>query len=254
MHLVNIVVANVYEALGASTAPLHADLKKNIGNVHPNARVAHAFRQANSYLSAEEQQKALRFRFARDSLLYAHAHALLRHELSIEHPEIKPAAWDFCTGNCGKPYLTGSYRPLWFNLSHAWPFIAVLICSAGRCGVDIERAETPPAYSEISEHTLHAEEHAVVYKSSKPGTLFLQYWTMKEATCKAIGCGMPRGFPALRVQSDFQTVRLNGRRLFACLITRVDAAAGYILAGCCLTRRACVCEVTSVRLGCLGRT
>ncbi|WP_414998547.1 4'-phosphopantetheinyl transferase family protein [Desulfovibrio sp.] len=249
-----IVVANVYEVLGASTALLHAELKKSIASAHHNSRIAHAFRQANVCLSLEEQQKALRFRFARDSLLYAHAHALLRHELSNKHPETKPAAWHFCAGNCGKPYLTGRYRPLWFNLSHAWPFIAVLTCSAGRCGVDIECAKTPPAYNEISKHALHADEHAAVHKSSKPGTLFLQYWTMKEAVCKAIGCGMPRGFPALRVQPDFQTVILNGRRLFARLASTVDATAGYVLAGCCLTRRTGTCEVTSVRLECLGRT
>ncbi len=254
MPPVNIVVANVYEALGVSTDTPHADLKKNIGRVHSNTRIAHAFRQANSFLSAEEQQKALRFRFARDSLLYAHAHALLRHELSMNHPEIKPAAWTFCAGRCGKPYLTGRYRTLWFNLSHAWPFIAVLTCSAGRCGVDIERAETPPAYDEISEHALHAEERAAIHESNKPGTRFLQYWTMKEAVCKAIGCGMPRGFPALRIQPGLQAVLLNGRRLFACLATTADVTAGYVLAGCCLTRRASACEATNVRLERLGTT
>lgn len=246
MDRVCLVHANL--ALGSCARLLPQDP----GLFEPGARHLHGpgsrspgtpgrlFAQCCTLLDETERASACRFRFARDSLLYAAAHALLRLVLSRHYPQIEPSAWRFCRGRYGKPGLVvpgacpqglGSLR---FSLSHAWPHIAVLVTHSGHCGVDIEPATAPTGFEEMARMVFPAEECAEIRASSSPQRHFLRLWTTREALCKALGCGFPRGFPHLHLRNRCTSFFLHGRPLpvqeFAL------CTSSFVLSACILTR------------------
>jgi 4'-phosphopantetheinyl transferase len=126
-------------------------------------------------LSAEEQQRAERFRFERDRVRWSHAHSALRAILS-KYVNTPPLEMHFEIGAHGKPSIPG----VEFNLSHAggWAMIAVSECAP--VGVDIE------AVRENVEMARLLERIGETALSGSREDLF-RVWTRREARTKAIG-------------------------------------------------------------------
>lgn len=192
-------------------------------------------------LSAEEQKKAGRFHHARDSLLYAAAHALLRLSLSHFFPVCRPADWQFATNRYGRPLLRPHLQqqrmhpPCFFSLSHSWPYIALALTRCGHCGTDIEAARLPADWQGLARMAFHPRECAHLFASSAPERFFLRLWTHREAVCKALGCGLPRGFPLLEIRALSREILLNQRKLSAHILEVTSPA--LVLCTCILTRR-----------------
>ena len=130
-------------------------------------------------LSAEEQDRAARFRFERDRVRWSHAHSALRAILS-RYVKASPLELAFEIGAHGKPSIPGVDRRVEFNLSHAggWATIAVSACAP--VGVDIEavreNVDMAKLLERIGETALTGSREAL-----------FRVWTRREARTKAVG-------------------------------------------------------------------
>ena len=163
-------------------------------------------------------------------------------DASSQHcPEIKPCAWRFTRGKYGKPGLLlpkpspQGLRSLRFSLSHSWPHIAILVTCCGHCGIDIEPARTPAGFEGIAQTVFRKEEYVEMLSSPSPETHFLRLWTIREALCKALGCGFPRGFPHLYIQNGFTSFSLHRHPLSAQSLALCNS--DFVLSACILTKQ-----------------
>jgi 4'-phosphopantetheinyl transferase len=155
-------------------------------------------------LSAQEQQRADRFVFARDRVRYTIAHAVLRHLLSRYCGE-RPQSLRFSAGAAGKPALETSEGepPLRFNLTHSEDRALLAVSRSRELGVDLERVRSNIEALNISRHYFFGSERAAIEAapSSQRDTVFFRYWVAKEAVLKAQGIGL--GFPLDKFRVDF---------------------------------------------------
>lgn len=204
------------------------------------------FHQAVSILNQEEQQRAMSFHHASDSLLYAVAHSLLRLELSRKYSGVRPDSWEFRTNKFGKPFIHNKYIKLWFSLSHSWPWIAVAFSDSGKCGVDIEKIQQSLDWNAIACASFHPDEYAQICYSDTPIHHFLHLWTIKESICKFIGCGMPIGFPELHISKNLKHTRFRKHNLPVHITSLADSE--YVLSACCSSAKdeACIFQKTDL--------
>jgi 4'-phosphopantetheinyl transferase len=145
-------------------------------------------------LSADEQQRAAEFRFARDRDRFTRHRGLLRTVLSW-YLSLEPAEIRFSYGRSGKPSLDHRVhaRPLHFNLAHAGD-VALLAVSRRRVGVDVELMEPLPDLAGIAARFLSRRESALIRRlpESRRLSAFFRAWTRKEAILKAAGEGLGR--------------------------------------------------------------
>jgi 4'-phosphopantetheinyl transferase len=241
-----LVIGNVDDALRLiSDASSRDFLCHHVTQWDRSTPSAQFFHYAALSLDGEERRKSLAFHFARDSLLYVMAHVLLRRELSLVCPAVRPEEWRFRHTKYGKPYLI-DYN-LWFSLSHSWPYFAVLISQKGHCGVDIERAHASFPYDAVARQSLHAHEYSHMRRGTNPYLRFLRFWTIKEAACKAFGCGIPLGFPLLHVSHDFRKAYFRKREL-GISISMANKNMPYAVSACCLTMSDCICSTRIAHL------
>lgn len=156
-----------------------------------------------SLLSAEEREKAGRFRFERDRVRHTAAHAAMRLILA-GYLECDASAVQMTTGSAGKPALCESAAAsgIGFNLSHSgqWGLLAV-----GRqqwIGVDIEQHRELPDLAQLARSVLCPAELAVLDARPPDRRLgcFLQMWTRKEAVVKATGGGIGSGLTGIELE------------------------------------------------------
>ena len=144
-------------------------------------------------LSAEERAKADRFAFADDRDGFVAAHALLRATLS-DYFARPPQDWTFVTGAWGKPRVEASDASarLCFNLSHTRGHVAVAVALDREVGVDVERVAPSRADEEVARQLFAPAEFADFQQEPEAGRAeaFFDYWTLKEATIKAVGRGV----------------------------------------------------------------
>jgi 4'-phosphopantetheinyl transferase len=158
-------------------------------------------------LSAEEREKAARFRFERDRVRYVAAHGGMRLILAA-YVNAAPDRLEFSTNAHGKPALEvcaagglpASVAP-GFNLSHAgsWGLLAV-----GRrrfIGADIERQRDLPDLARLAESVLSPAELTVLQATEldRRAECFFQMWARKEAVVKAIGRGLGAGLREIEI-------------------------------------------------------
>lgn len=153
------------------------------------------WRSLAAWLSADEIERAGRFRFDRDRRRYVVARASLRKILG-RYVDSRPGEVRFIYGDYGKPELDPALgSQISFNLSHSGEkgLLGVSRAGVGEVGVDIEyldrhlwdvneTAESVFTEREIAELKSYAEENRV-----EP---FLAGWTRKEAYLKGIGKGL----------------------------------------------------------------
>lgn len=145
-----------------------------------------------SSLSAEEHERAARFRFETDRQRFKTARGALRLILSY-YLRCAPGELKFGQTEYGKPFFTNPYdSSLRFNLSHAGD-VALLAVTRGReVGIDVELMRPDFATHEIAEHFFSPFEVAALahIKPSQKTRAFFTCWTRKEAYVKARGEGL----------------------------------------------------------------
>jgi 4'-phosphopantetheinyl transferase len=148
-----------------------------------------------SLLSAAEQQRLERFRFADHRRRYQIGHGALRRILG-GYLGRDPRAVDFTQGPRGKPYLAaapGSTARIdpFFNLSHSGK-LALIALGGHELGVDVEKLRHLESLTEIARrHFSEVEFQALDALAGDARQLaFYRCWTRKEAYIKALGEGL----------------------------------------------------------------
>ena len=133
-----------------------------------------AVRECWLRLSADEQDRASRFRFERDRRRFTVARARLR-QLLAERLGSTPELIRLAYGAHGKPVLAGRFASSgWhFNLSRREELALSAFSRGGEVGVDVEAVHPLPSY----------------LKAADP-LAFFRYWTRKEALAKGLGMGL----------------------------------------------------------------
>jgi 4'-phosphopantetheinyl transferase len=141
-----------------------------------------------SGLTADERDRASRFRQARDRWLFVLGRALLRYGLrkrfGIEQPRL-------CLSANGKPRLDPDHGAE-FNLSHTRGYVACAFGQACDLGVDVERLDRIIDGDGIARAYFAPSERDLLDRTpeSTREDVFLRLWTLKEAVVKAAGLGL----------------------------------------------------------------
>jgi 4'-phosphopantetheinyl transferase len=147
---------------------------------------------AASVLSAEEMQRAGQFRFSLHRNRFILAHAALRHILGI-YSRCPASSIDFIISPHGKPSLTNNQRgKIEFNLSHSEDLAVVAVSFGSILGVDVEQVREMPDWRQMASQFFSDAEIAAIERAplAEKSTMFLRFWTRKEALLKAIGTGL----------------------------------------------------------------
>jgi 4'-phosphopantetheinyl transferase len=150
-----------------------------------------------SILSAEERERAARFRFEHDHRQYVAAHVVLRLLLS-QYMGQAPESIVFGHGRYGKPALALNPThlphpgPLHFNLSHSHGMILYAVALGREVGVDIEYIGKLLDRESVAAVAFSKSEQEALVSWPEPDRdkAFYTFWTRKEALIKAKGYGL----------------------------------------------------------------
>jgi len=151
-------------------------------------------------LSADEQVRAARFRFAEHRDRFSAGRGLLR-ELLGGYVQRPAATLRFAQGAQGKPHLVGEAAgTLHFNLAHSGER-ALYAVARREVGVDIEAWARRVDYAAVLERVCTPHEWAVFQSlpAIRQTEAFFACWTRKEAIAKALGGGLASGLRTLHV-------------------------------------------------------
>jgi 4'-phosphopantetheinyl transferase len=149
--------------------------------------------QFSQSLSADEQQRAARFRFAEDRDRFIATRGILRQILG-RYLSIPPQQVEFCYADRGKPALNQTVHatPLQFNLSHSHACALYAITATQAVGVDLEWLRPVTDLAGLTQRFFAAAEHQAIQAlpAEQQTQAFFQVWTCKEAVLKATGSGL----------------------------------------------------------------
>ena len=144
-------------------------------------------------LSADEIQRASRFRFANDRNEYVVARGALRVLLG-SYRNVPPQDLRFAYSEYGRPYLIGDSPPqaLEFNVSHSGGIALLAFAQERKIGIDVEKVRRNFATGEIAERFFSRAERAALRElpQEQRHEAFFRCWTRKEAFIKALGEGL----------------------------------------------------------------
>jgi phosphopantetheinyl transferase len=148
-------------------------------------RDAEAFAD-ESLLSADDRQRAVRFRQPRDRHNFVLGRTLAHHLVRARDAE---GPCIVSLGPNGKPYLPGGPA---YNLSHSGHWIACAVSRHEPIGIDVE------TFARLNDHRMllptitHPAERSHIEQSPEDDhlALFKRCWTRKEAVLKATGKGI----------------------------------------------------------------
>ena len=150
-------------------------------------------RRLEQNLSADERERASRFRFARDRDRFVGARGLLR-EILAPYLNASPGRLSFGYGAHGKPFLVGKERSaLRFNVAHSFDAVLLAFARMREVGVDVEGMRNIGlAMDELGDTVLSEPEKQALarFRGKDRRTTFLRFWTLKEAYIKADGRGV----------------------------------------------------------------
>jgi 4'-phosphopantetheinyl transferase len=150
-------------------------------------------------LSAEEQARADRFRFAKDRDAYTTARAMLRLLLA-SYTHLDPEAIGFSYAAHGKPSIA-SEEKVCFNLSHSGDLALYAFARDKELGIDIERFRAMPDMEQVARHFFSKGEVSDLFNlpEGERRAAFFRCWTRKEAFVKALGDGLSLPLDSFRV-------------------------------------------------------
>ncbi|WP_233862425.1 4'-phosphopantetheinyl transferase family protein [Paraburkholderia adhaesiva] len=141
-------------------------------------------------LSAQERERANKFRFERHRRRYVTGRGELRRILG-RYLALSPQALALGVGQEGKPFCTNepSGWSICFNLSHCENSAALAIANGFEVGIDIERVR--PIEACVPLEIFSAREHAqfAALPDAEQQAVFFESWARKEACLKALGTG-----------------------------------------------------------------
>jgi 4'-phosphopantetheinyl transferase len=151
--------------------------------------------------TAEERERASRFRNPDDAQRFLSAHGALRLILA-RYLARDPLTLRFSTGAWGKPALED--EALQFNLSHSGEFALIAVAHTRRVGVDVEVLRAIPDRANLIARVCSTGERTALdsLDPHEQDGAFLAMWTRKEALAKMTGEGV--GALARDVRSDEQ--------------------------------------------------
>lgn len=156
-------------------------------------------------LSAEEVERAGRFRFRRDRDCFVRGRGVLRVLLS-QYLGANPADLRFCTNRYGKPALAGEWAGsgIKFNLSHSHEIILCAFALKREVGVDVEHIRPEFAGEDIAARFFAAPEAEALRRTpaEERAAAFFGCWTRKEAYVKARGEGLSLPLDSFVVSVD----------------------------------------------------
>lgn len=140
-------------------------------------------------LSADEAERAARFRFERDRVRFVAAHGALRIELA-RYLAVAPRDLRFEVGAHGKPRVPGS--DVRFNLSHSGDVGLVAVAWRRDVGCDVEWVSERPRADELAERFFSPAERVALaaVPDAERRAAFFDCWARKEAFVKARGEGL----------------------------------------------------------------
>jgi 4'-phosphopantetheinyl transferase len=149
--------------------------------------------QYEALLSADERERAGRFRFDRDRRRYIAGRGRLR-QLTGRYLDLPPAQVTFAYTEHGKPYLPAQpgQPDLRFNVSHSQQFALLAFAWGRRLGVDVEVVRPSDTLGELVRRYF-APAEVSAWEAVPPAQqveAFYNGWTRKEAFIKAIGEGL----------------------------------------------------------------
>lgn len=144
----------------------------------------------SALLSADERQRADRFRFDRHRRRYIVSRAAARRLLGA-YGERAAGAVELTYGAKGKPSMLDEPE-LEFNLSHSGDGALMALSRSGPVGVDIERLRTLEDADDIARRFFSPREVTTYLAQPEAGRprAFFNCWTRKEAFVKALGEGL----------------------------------------------------------------
>jgi 4'-phosphopantetheinyl transferase len=182
------------------------------GTVHVWAWQNHATNESSdadvSYLSEEEVERCLRFRFQRDRISFATSHRntriILAHYLGSP-----PADLAISPEEGGKPRLYGAgAKHLQFNISHCKDMGMIAVAWNMEVGIDVEQPRrVEPGVAERYFSAAELQQLSLLNESEYHSG-FLRCWTRKEALLKAEGVGLRTPLDAFDVSLSRDNPRL----------------------------------------------
>lgn len=191
--------------------------------------------QLYAILSADEQQRAQRFRFPKDQQAFTVARGGLRIVLS-RYLQCPAAELRFTYNAYGKPAIAHPATALEFNVSHSRGLALYVITRDRAVGIDVEYIRTDFPTMEIAKSYFSAAEQAEL--RSLPPSLqpegFFNAWTRKEAYIKAIGHGLSMPLAEFDVSltpckpANLLAVRVPGQAASDWSLQHLAPAPGYV--------------------------
>ncbi|MER8904315.1 4'-phosphopantetheinyl transferase superfamily protein [Mesorhizobium sp. M0772] len=147
--------------------------------------------RAAGFLTAEELQRAAKYRIEASRRTFITCRALLRMQLS-QMTDVAPRHWHFTVNSYGRPEIIEPtpFRHIRFNVSHTDGLIMCAFSDTLDVGVDAERIQQP--HLDIVDR-FFARSERVAFRRTAEAQLartFFKYWTLKEAYVKARGYGL----------------------------------------------------------------
>jgi 4'-phosphopantetheinyl transferase len=173
----------------------------HVWTVHQDA--AEAFiRRVDPSLSADEKQRADRFRFERDRTRFVTRRAALR-ALLADYLRVRATDLAFVYGSNGKPSLAPGHGDprLSFNLSHSEHLAVIAVALDRAIGIDVEMIKPLVDFEAIASR-FFTENENVALRAVPPARrlqAFFNCWTRKEAVVKAGGEGLSRPLDSFEV-------------------------------------------------------
>jgi 4'-phosphopantetheinyl transferase len=161
-----------------------------------------------SWLSADEHERAARFRSPLHAARWRVSHIALRGILGAACSR-DPASLRFGRDANGKPTLP-DVAGLGFNLSHAGGVALVAITGGAAVGVDVEEIRSVPEMRGVAESHFASVERTALWDASEAERLhtFYRIWTRKEAFVKATGVGIGPALARFAVSASADDAQL----------------------------------------------
>jgi phosphopantethiene--protein transferase domain len=180
-------------------------------------------------LSADEWQRAARFRFDRDRHYFLLVRSVLRRLLA-HHLGIRPDEVRLAFNPWGKPLLFGVQdgMGLSFNVSHTHGLACIALTRDYRIGVDVERIRPVREYTEIAQSFFTAKEFTAIKTraATEQQAFFFSLWSRKEACLKASGEGLSRALASFELPLVDELPPFDGHQAVTVHLVR---SSGWIL-------------------------
>ncbi|CAE6724039.1 4'-phosphopantetheinyl transferase family protein [Paraburkholderia aspalathi] len=141
-------------------------------------------------LSAQERERADKFRFERHRRRFVAGRGELRRLLS-RYLGLSPREVALAYGSDGKPFCT-SQPPGWricFNLSHSENAAALAISSGFEVGIDVEQLRPIEESMPLDVFSTRERAEFTALPDTERQNVFFESWARKEACLKALGTG-----------------------------------------------------------------